>query len=185
MSRGWLYLRTGLNHLTPLRLPHLNLRNVLILALLVRLLFLFAVVLPFFEEGVLNKADTREFDQEAQAIAFQGQNSLDYPEWGILYYMAGIYRLFGPSSLAVGLAQIGVAVLACLSIYLIGKLVSGPQVGLWAALGDSLKRLSLFAAELRYPGEAASKQDAMQAVKAMRQWCSRLRQPLGISEDVE
>ena len=138
MSRGWLYLRTGLNHLTPLRLPHLNLRNVLILALLVRLLFLFAVVLPFFEKGVLNKADTREFDQEAQAIAFQGQNSLDYPEWGILYYMAGIYRLFGPCPLAVGLTQIGVAVLVCLGIYLIGKLISGPQVGLWAALGFAL-----------------------------------------------
>jgi len=124
--------------LSPLRLPHLNLRNVLILALLVRLLFLFAVVLPFFEKGVLNKADTRWFDQEAQAIAFQGQNSLDYPEWGILYYMAGIYRLFGHFPLAVGLAQIGVAVLVCLGIYLIGKLIYNPQAGLWAALGFTL-----------------------------------------------
>ncbi|HCP31672.1 TPA: DNA-binding protein [Candidatus Acetothermia bacterium] len=52
----------------------------------------------------------------------------------------------------------------------------------WEALSDSLKRLSLFAAELHYSGEAASKQDAMQAVEAMRQWCSRLREPLGISK---
>lgn len=57
-----------------------------------------------------------------------------------------------------------------------------PKYPQWKTLGDPLKRLSLFAVEVRYPGEPASKEDATEAIKIMRQWRSRLRQILGLSE---
>jgi 4-amino-4-deoxy-L-arabinose transferase-like glycosyltransferase len=107
-------------------------------ALVARLFFLFVVVLPHLEGGVLNKPDTRWFDEEAQQIAFHGQSRLEYPEWFILYYMAGIYRVFGHSVIALGLAQIAVSLLVCLCIYHIGKLLYAPACGLWAAAGFAL-----------------------------------------------
>ena len=48
----------------------------------------------------------------------------------------------------------------------------------WEVSRDSLEKLSLFAVELRYPGETASKQDAMQAVGIMQEWRQRLREVL-------
>jgi len=48
----------------------------------------------------------------------------------------------------------------------------------WEASRDSLEKLSLFAVELRYPGETASEQDAMQAVGIMQEWRQRLREVL-------
>lgn len=66
---------------------------------------------------------------------------------------------------------------------ILGKLLF-PAYPEWEVALDSLKQLSLFAVELRYPGETALKQDAVQAVKIMREWRSRLRQVLGLSEEV-
>lgn len=60
-----------------------------------------------------------------------------------------------------------------------------PTQPMRGASRDSLKRLSLFAVELRYPGETASREDAMQAVGIMRKWCPRLREALGILEGPE
>jgi HEPN domain-containing protein len=48
----------------------------------------------------------------------------------------------------------------------------------WKAYRDSLKRLSLFAVEFRYPGKAASEQDAREALVIMREWRTRLREAL-------
>jgi len=48
----------------------------------------------------------------------------------------------------------------------------------WETCRDSLERLSTFAIELRYPGEAASEQDAREALAIMREWCARLREAL-------
>jgi len=48
----------------------------------------------------------------------------------------------------------------------------------WENCRDSLERLSTFAIELRYPGEAASEQDAREALAIMREWCARLREAL-------
>ena len=48
----------------------------------------------------------------------------------------------------------------------------------WETCLDSLERLSLFAVELRYPGEAAFEQDAKEALVIMREWRARLREAL-------
>jgi HEPN domain-containing protein len=50
----------------------------------------------------------------------------------------------------------------------------------WASEAASLARLSVFAVELRYPGEAATKKDAQEAVRIMQEWRKRLRSALGI-----
>ena len=63
---------------------------------------------------------------------------------------------------------------------ILGKLLF-PTYPEWEVALDSLKQLSLFAVELRYPGEAAFKQDAIQAVEIMREWRTRLRETVGIS----
>jgi len=127
-----------LSRVVPRRLLRINIGTLLLVALVARLLFLSVVVLPHLEGGVLHKDDTRWFDQQAQEIAFQGQNHLDYPEWFILYYMAGIYRVFGHSLIALGLAQIAVSVFVCLCIYHLGKFLYTPTSGLWAAAGFAL-----------------------------------------------
>jgi len=67
---------------------------------------------------------------------------------------------------------------------ILGKLLF-PTYPEWEVALDSLKQLSLFAVELRYPGETALKQDAVQAVKIMREWRSRFRQVLGLSVQAE
>ncbi len=53
-----------------------------------------------------------------------------------------------------------------------------PSYPEWETRRDSLERLSLFAVQLRYPGEAASEQDAKEALVIMREWRARLREAL-------
>jgi len=45
----------------------------------------------------------------------------------------------------------------------------------WEPAFASLERLSVFAVELRCPGEAATQRDALEAVRIMREWRERLR----------
>lgn len=52
----------------------------------------------------------------------------------------------------------------------------------WATWSDSLRKVSLYATAFRYPGETASKEDAIQALEIMRQWRTRLRLSLEISD---
>ena len=63
---------------------------------------------------------------------------------------------------------------------ILGKLLFPPYPE-WQVALDSLRQLSLFAVELCYPGESALKQDAVQAVSIMREWCTRVREALGIA----
>jgi 4-amino-4-deoxy-L-arabinose transferase-like glycosyltransferase len=49
------------------------------------------------------------------------------------FFLAGMYTLFGRSSLPVALAQIGMDVVTLLAIYAIGRRVGGERVGLLAA----------------------------------------------------
>ena len=51
----------------------------------------------------------------------------------------------------------------------------------WQTCRDSLERLSVFAVEFPYPGEAASEQDAKEALAIMREWRGRLRKALKLS----
>lgn len=53
----------------------------------------------------------------------------------------------------------------------------------WKTCRESLERLSLFAVQLRYPGEAASEQDAKEAIAIMQDWRARLREALDLSDD--
>jgi len=48
----------------------------------------------------------------------------------------------------------------------------------WEEMRDPLEWLSSFAVEVRYPGEAATKEDALQAVEIMRRCCFIIRQAL-------
>jgi len=52
----------------------------------------------------------------------------------------------------------------------------------WETHRNSLQRLSLFAVELRYPGETASEQDAKDALVIMREWRARLREALKLTQ---
>lgn len=52
----------------------------------------------------------------------------------------------------------------------------------WRAGVEELSWLSFSAAEVRYPGEAATHEDARRAVEIMQRWRSRLRSVLGLSE---
>jgi HEPN domain-containing protein len=46
---------------------------------------------------------------------------------------------------------------------------------------DELRWLTREAAEVRYPGESATREDAERAVKIMKRWRARLRDALGLS----
>jgi HEPN domain-containing protein len=52
----------------------------------------------------------------------------------------------------------------------------------WRREAEDLSWLSFLAVEVRYPGEAATQENARRAVEIMQRWRSRLRSALGLSE---
>ncbi len=54
------------------------------------------------------------------------------------------------------------------------------HVSEWQEKREELSWLSFSAVEARYPGEAATREEAERAVEIMRQWRSRLRTALGL-----
>lgn len=51
---------------------------------------------------------------------------------------------------------------------------------LWAVWVDDLKMVSRFAVQFRYPGESAIRDDASQAIRAMKKYRGEIRNALGL-----
>jgi len=110
---------------------------ILAVALVIRLVFLFAVV-PQLDNGVLHKSDSADFDRMAWAIASANTSYSDYGEPLILYYMAAIYRVAGHRPVAVAGSNVVLSVLTCLGVYVLTRRLFGRSAALWAALGFAL-----------------------------------------------
>ena len=112
------------------------------------------------------EADMRTAEREARvtegpnwdAVCFHAQQAVEK------YYKAILQRKDIPFSKTHDLA-------ALLDLIL-------PEYPEWERQCDSLERLSSFAVEVRYPGEAATEEDAARAIDIVRRTCSVLRQAL-------
>ncbi len=98
-------------------------------ALLVRLLYLSTILdNPFFQHPV---GDEKHYHLWALTLVEGGQFIPDYPYYEMplhAYFLAGLYRLFGPNMLAVRLVQVLIGTVNVLLLYRLARRLFDPTV---------------------------------------------------------
>jgi len=106
---------------------------VFLIALGVRLVFLFGLALPLADTGMFDKQEILLFEQRAEHV-LEGEQQFAYHEWPVVYFIAGVWAMFGKSDLALSIVSVVISSLTCLLIYGIGQSLGGTRLGLASAL---------------------------------------------------
>ena len=97
-----------------------------------------------------NMADGRgyviDFDEQGREVAGEGQPTAFFPP-GYPVALAGAMKLFGRGMTAVGALNVAAEALTILLVFLLGRLLAGPRVGLLAAALYALLPEPIFSAE--------------------------------------